>query len=149
MNKIFNTTFENSLRILLLLSVDKNSKNTDLISVLDFIAIYSKTLGIGNKDLHGQNPFAFCEYTTRRDIINTSIKELVLRGFISVEKSSKGFCYKLTQSGKKAISNLSTDYANNYLIAVKSALAFAKGKNEKQLMSFINKKANEIGGNNE
>ena len=149
MKKIFNTIFENSLRVLLLLSADNKSKNADMISALDFIAIYNNTLGIGEKDLHGQNPFAFCEYTSRREIINASIKDLVLRGLINVEKKSKGFCYKINKAGKQVVSSFDTDYEKNYLNSINSTNTFAKGKNEQKLISFINDKANELGGLNE
>ncbi len=149
MNKIFNSTFENSLRVLLILSSDNRALSNDMISILDFISIYNKTLGVGEKDLNGQNSFAFCEYTTRRQIIKESIKELVLRGLIDVVQMKKGFCYKINKNGKEVVSNFHTNYAENYLLATQSTLKFGKGKNEKQLISFINTKANELGGYNE
>ncbi|MDR0696111.1 MAG: hypothetical protein LBF68_01015 [Christensenellaceae bacterium] len=142
MSKLFNTIFENSLRVLLLLSITpKTSKNVDMISALDFIAIYNKTLGIGGQDLHGENPFAFSEYTTRREIISEAIKELVLRSLVSIEHCDSGFCYTITQNGKQAIQSIDNDYADEYLVAVSNAISFAKNKNEQQLIAFINQKA--------
>lgn len=149
MNNIFNSTFENSLRVLLILSSENKAISNDMISILDFISIYNKTLGVGEKDLNGQNFFAFCEYTTRRQIIKESIKELVLCGLIDVVQMKKGFCYKINKNGKDVVSSFNTNYAKDYLFAIQATLKFAKGKNEKQLISFINTKANDLGGYNE
>lgn len=149
MNNIFNSTFENSLRALLILSSENKAISNDMISILDFISIYNKTLGVGEKDLNGQNSFVFCEYTTRRQIIKESIKELVLRGLIDVVQMKKGFCYKINKNGKDVVSSFNTNYAKDYLLAIQTTLEFAKGKNEKKLISFINTKANDLGGYNE
>ena len=82
MNRIFNTSFENSLRILILLSHATTSLTVDKITAWDFIAINGKSFGLTNVDLHGDNSFTMCEYTARRELISIAIKELVLRGLI-------------------------------------------------------------------
>ena len=67
MNKIFNTTFESSLRILLLLSVSGDEQMTlDRIADYDFITIYSKYFGISDMALHGENEFGLSEFAARR-----------------------------------------------------------------------------------
>ena len=149
MIKIFNTIFENSLRVLIILYLINHPINEDKISAIDFISIYNKTLGIGDEDLHGQNTFAFCEYTARRKIINESIKELVLRGLIKVEENSKGFCYKISPQGQSIVRNFNTKYSESYMFSVKNTLKFVGNKSEKFLINFINTKANIIGGQNE
>jgi len=140
MNNVFNTPFENSLRVLLILSVYKeNSITSDMITAIDFIAVNGKALGLSQNDLHGKNMFSLCEYTLRRELIGVAIKDLVLRGLISIEKRSNGFCYKINENGNSVASKLDTDYSQEYLNAIYSTINFATGKNEQQLISYINK----------
>ena len=63
MNKIFNTTFETSLRILLLLSVSESEQMTlDRIADYDFITIYSKYFGHSEIAIQGKNYFVLSEF---------------------------------------------------------------------------------------
>lgn len=149
MNKIFNTTFENSLRLLIILNSVNKALDSDFLATIDFMSIYNKTLNIGEKDLNGQNSFAFCEYTTRRKIIKQAIKELVLKNLIDVIQMAKGFCYKINNNGRDVVNSFNTNYAKEYSKSIVYTLKFAKGKNVKSLLSFINEKANQSGGQNE
>ena len=152
MSKVFNTSFENSLRVLLLLSVDaQNAKNADMVTALDFIAVYGGCLGISDQDLHGENPYSFCEYSMRRRLIASALKDLVMRGLVNVEKQENGFCYKISADGQTIAKNLDSTYGDDYLIAVNSALSFANGKTERQILAYINERAAlalTIGGSN-
>lgn len=149
MNKIFNTTFENSLRLLIILNCANKALDSDLLSILDFMSIYNKTLSIGEKDLNGKNSFAFCEYTSRRKIIKNAIIELVLKELIEVIQMAKGFCYKINKQGKKIVNSFNTSYAKEYAESIECTLNFSKGKNIKTLLAYINEKANKSGGRNE
>lgn len=62
-NKVFNTTFENMLRILVLMSVLAEPVNSDRLTALDFICIYGKKCKVLDKNLHGDNEFGFAEFT--------------------------------------------------------------------------------------
>lgn len=53
-NKVFNTTFENMLRILILMSVLAKPVNSDRLTALDFICIYGKKCKVLDKNLHGE-----------------------------------------------------------------------------------------------
>ncbi len=145
MNKIFNSVFENSIRVLLILFSINKAISSDMISIIDFITLYGKTLGINDKDINGKNSFAFCEYTARRAIIKDSVKRLVLNGLISIEKSDYGFCYKINMQGKTFVNSLNTKYKDNYLEALQNSLSFVKRKKEKTLIAFINNTANNGG----
>jgi len=142
MSRVFNTVFENSLRVLLLLSIDaENAKNADMITALDFAAVYGGCIGISSHDLHGENPYSFCEYAMRRELIAAALKNLVMRGLIAVVKCTTGFCYKINECGLAAVKTLDSDYGNDYLSSASSALSFANGKSEQQLLSYINDRA--------
>ena len=89
MKQIFNTIFENSVRILIILYRLKKPVSSDMLSILDFLNLYNNTLGLGGKDLNGKNSFAFCEYLTRQSIIKESVKDLALYGLIDINKTVK------------------------------------------------------------
>ena len=115
MNKIFNTTFESSLRILLLLYVSEDEQMTlDRIADYDFITIYSKYFGISNMALHGENEFGLSEFATRRGMMQSTMKSLVLDGLVSVTCRQNGFQYSISAVGKTVAGKLESEYASNY-----------------------------------
>ncbi len=145
MKKIFNTVFENSIRVLLILHTHKKPISCDMLSIIDFMTIYGKTLGIAEIDLNGYNSFAFCEYTVRRAIIKDSVKSLVLQNLISVEENKNGFCYYINKNGEMFVDSLNTKYKNDYIKLLQYSLNFIKRKKEKTLISYINNVANNGG----
>lgn len=79
MKDIFNTPFEASLRILIILNVIHTRLSVDRITAMDFISTYGKDFGVSEHNLHGDNNFRFSEYASKRKIISEAIKSLVLR----------------------------------------------------------------------
>lgn len=142
MKKIFNTIFENSTRVLLILYPLRKPISSDMVAILDFITLYSGTLGIGGKDLNGQNSFAFCEYMARQSIIKEGIKNMSVYGLIDIHKTTNGFCYTINNKGKEFVQSLTSNYKTEYLQNLKVTLNFTKNKKEKTLISFINEKTN-------
>lgn len=61
MQKIFNSRFENPLRIIPLLDAFGMPQNVDMMYAADFMAVYGKTFGISAKDLNGDNQYKFSE----------------------------------------------------------------------------------------
>ena len=141
MNKVFNTPFENSLRILLMLSIIKKPITADMVSALDFISLYGNSFKITDSNLHGENLSNFSEFTSRREIVASSLKELVIKGLVVISNQLNGFCYAISKTGHDVATQLDTDYATEYLACIRSALSFAKDKTEKQLLSLINEYA--------
>ena len=68
-NKVFNTTFENMLRILLLMGVLNAPANSDRLTALDFICIYGNKCKVLDSNLHGNNEFGFAEFANKREKI--------------------------------------------------------------------------------
>ena len=99
MNNIFNTSFEVSLRILIILNTVQTRLSIDRITDLDFIAIYGKDFGVSEYNLHGDNDYRFSEYTSKREIVSQAIKELVLRGYITPHCNKSGFNYSISKEG--------------------------------------------------
>ena len=68
MQKLFNSTFEVSLRLMLLLSVTGDVPMTvDRIAAYDVITIYSRDFGLSEEVLHGDNEFGLSEFASRRN----------------------------------------------------------------------------------
>lgn len=117
MNKIFNTTFESSLRILLLLYVSEDEQMTlDRIADYDFITIYSKDFGISNMALHGENEFGLSEFAARRGMMQSTMKSLVLDGLVSVKRRQNGFQYSISAVGKTVAGKMESEYASENLL---------------------------------
>ena len=69
MNELFNSSFELSLRVLIILNAAQARLSIDKIVAYDFISTYSFDFGISESNLHGNNSYRFSEYTTKRIII--------------------------------------------------------------------------------
>ena len=111
MTKIFNSTFEVSLRILSLLStVATTDMNVDRITAYDFITIYSKYFELSDINLHGDNNFGFSEFSARREVVQEATKRLVLDGLIRAIRHKNGFCYVLTDIGRQFCVVQNNDY---------------------------------------
>lgn len=147
MKKVFNTIFENSIRLLLILSNIKKSISCDMIAIIDFLTLYSHTLGIGGSDINGQNSLAICEYISRQSIIKKSIKQMSVDGFININQTVNGFGYSISEKGKSFIQTLESRYKNNYIKNLNLTLKFIGSKKEKTLIMYINEQTNKEGIN--
>lgn len=142
MNEIFNSSFETGLRILLLLSsIQPQAATVDRITAYDFISVYGQDFGVSKTNLHGDSNFNFSEIASKRSCCNEGIKEFVLKGLISINRTNKGFTYYLSQSGKKYVDSLSSDYATQYLEVSKNVHEKFAPVTDEDLMKYINKKA--------
>lgn len=139
MNNIFNSTFEISLRVLLILDCSEDSYySSDMLAAIDFISVYGHDFGIGVTNLHGDNLFKYSEFATRRELVKEAIKKLVLQGLISANCQKDGFTYSITNVGINYCNSLKSDYANSYRDVAYSAIELAKNKSQKELLKIIN-----------
>ena len=142
--KLFNSSFEVSLRALLLLSVTGDENMTlDRIVAYDFIAIYGRHFGIADTNLHGDNDYGFSELSTRRAVLQDSLKALVLDGLVRAARQSEGFCYKMTETGYRFCHGQKTEYANTYRQLVKKKKKKYAEASEVELMTAISRKSAE------
>lgn len=141
-DKVFNTEFEISMRLLLVLSLSKNNKFTfDKLVTADFISNYSKEFGLSNSNLHGDNEFSFSEFSARRSLSQQAIKQLVLENLVRVSYSSIGFIYSITERGQALSNSLASDYATEYRLYAQKAIVYMDSKNEKELLNLISREA--------
>lgn len=142
MTKIFNTTFEISMRLLLMLSVDKNrSRTIDNLVLADFITNYSKEFGLADTNLHGDNEFSFTEIAARRTNAREAIKSLVLDRLVIVQTGKDGFRYSISTQGLNLCKSLTSDYAQEYLSYARKVYGYMEGKSETELLAEIGKKS--------
>ena len=112
--KIFNTKFEVSMRLLLLLYSLNTGLDEDKILYLDFFTIYAKNYKLGDDNINGDSKYMLNEFTAQRRLIKESIKVLVLEGLIDVNNTKEGFIYKINSKGKSFCESMTSDYSKKY-----------------------------------
>lgn len=102
-SKVFNTTFENMLRLLLLADTLNVPANVDRLAALDFICIYGKKCKVLDKNLHGDNEFGFAEFTNKREKITEAVKLSVRNDFFKVQHTDQGFLYSINDRSRQVV----------------------------------------------
>ena len=139
MNNLFNSTFETSLRILIVLNEYQDDHiSADKIAAIDFISIYGSEFKISATNLHGDNLFKFSELTSRRTLVQQGVKRLVLQNLISVLPSEEGFTYRINKNGRKYINSFESNYAHTYKEMCHRARQFIFNRTEKDVFKLIN-----------
>lgn len=141
MKELFNTAFEVSLRVLLILNVAQEKLSLEKITAFDFIANYGTDFEVSDYNLHGNNRLRFSEYTVRREKINQGIKDLVLIGYVLPCCSKEGFTYYLTENGSAFCRELNNEYATKYSNMVNIVLSEYGNFEETELINKINHRA--------
>ena len=140
MGTVFNSTFEVSLRLLLLLSESGDTGlSIDRIATYDFISIYSRYFDLSDKVLHGENEFGYSEVASRRNKAQAAIKEMVLGGLVLVVRSDDGYKYRIAENGKKVANNLVSEYAIAYRELAKLTVKKFSKNTEMEIMDVISK----------
>lgn len=140
MSNIFNSPFEVSLRILLILNECEGlSLTADKITAADFISVYGASFGISDTNLHGNNIFKFSEFATKRFLIKQAIKILIIQGHIVVEFNKNGFTYTITNTGINYCNSLESDYANIFREIVHKSRVYILENSETDLLDMIHK----------
>lgn len=97
MTELFNTPFETSLRVLLLLETEARTDfSINMIAGVDFASLYGKSFNISEMNLHGDNLFKFSEFATRKELTRDGMDLLVRRGFVDVRPTKNGFIYQIS-----------------------------------------------------
>jgi hypothetical protein len=114
MNRIFNTTFEASVRILMLLSLVLEPIEAERIVALDSITIYGHSIGFAEYDINSNSQRRSNEYTARRYKDLNAIKRLTLTGLIKAEFINSALMYSITTTGKNYVQSLTSEYSKHY-----------------------------------
>ncbi len=136
-NQVFNTVFETSLRVILLLR-EKSSLTSGQIACADFIATFARYFETTDVNLNGDGRLQLRGFSVRRRLVQSAIRKLVVKGFLAPVFDGKNFLYKLTDQGVKFSEELKVDYAMNYRNAVKYILQRWPDLKESELSDMIN-----------
>ncbi|WP_195839350.1 ABC-three component system middle component 2 [Mobiluncus porci] len=142
-SKVFNTVFENMLRVLLLADTLDTPANVDRLAALDFICIYGKKCKVLDKNLHGDNEFGFAEFANKREKITEAIKLSVRNDFINVEHTEQGFLYSINDRGREIVQNIQSSYARAYTVGAKIVCRKFSGFTDDGVLQYISDRATE------
>lgn len=137
MSRVFNSTFENTLRVLLLLNEFQRPMDLDVICAIDFLTVYGKSCGVTERDINGTSPYIFSEYASRRPVLNLTVNEMILTGLMDVEQTEKGFQYSLSEQGNHTAASLSGVYADEYRESARMIKGFMADKPDKNVLAYI------------
>lgn len=138
-NKLFNSEFENSLRILLLLAEFNYGQSLDKIYSTDFMVSYGATFGVSESDLNGDNQYKFSEFASRREIVRRALKQLVLDGLVWPDNSDAGILYSITDAGRKYSVTLESEYAEEYRSTARKIVEIVSDISERSIIDKISK----------
>jgi hypothetical protein len=144
-DKLFNTPFEMSLHILLLLGVVDSEFTIERITDYDFIAVYAQDFGFNAPALNGDNGFAFSELTVKRKLMKEAVKDLVLDGLVIAQDSKDGIVYRLSSSGKSMGNSLQSEYALKYCKVIKRVHRRYRNRSDIELSGIINNQSTKAG----
>lgn len=136
--KLFNTPFEISLHVVLLLDVADAGLTLDRIAAYDFIAVYCEDFGIADRSPNGENGFAFSELSARRNLTKAAIRDLVVDGLVNASDDEAGILYSVSESGRKMSEGFQSEYAARYKELMRLVVKKYKGIDDVQLFAEIN-----------
>ena len=140
-NTLFNTPFELSLHVVLLLDVADIGLTLGRIASYDFIAIYCEDFGVADRSLNGENGFAFSELSARRNLTKTAIKDLVVDGLVVASDDETGILYSVSESGRKMSEGFQSEYAERYKELMRLVVEKYENYSDVQLFNEINKQS--------
>ena len=133
------STFEISLRILLMLNELPNSTlDEQQIGAIDFISVYAADFGLLDENLHGYSNYRFSEYPARKRMVASALKDLVLDGYVRLLPASTGYRYSIAEAGKTICGKLTSNYAEEYIIAVQTVINRFDNANAEAMLREIN-----------
>ena len=139
MDRLFNSTFENSLRLLILLDEFDMPQTLDMLYAVDFMTLYSEPFGLSDHNINGDNDLKFSEFASQRVLVKDALKELVLNGTAEAVSYKDGLSYIITPEGEDYCGSLDSEYAHEYRTNAKSVIRATKGKPERTLLAAIYK----------
>lgn len=137
MDRLFNSTFENSLRLLILLYEFDMPQTLDMLYVADFMTLYSQAFNLADQNLNGDNDYKFSEFVSQRELVKDALKELVLNGTAGAVSYKNGLSYIITPEGEDYCESLESDYAREYRRNARKVVKTIADKSERTLIAAI------------
>lgn len=118
-SSIFNSVYETSMRLALLLKTFDCPLSSEDLFAFDFIATYGKEFGLTDVSLNGDSEFTLSKATLRRKRVMESISYLVRNDYIAPTKVDDEAKYELTKRGNELYKKISvTGYSEKYVLTV-------------------------------
>ena len=136
-SRLFNTPFENMLRILELLDVLTTTFNIDRLTMYDFLSIYGKSWCGLNKNLHGDNRFSFLEFRWKRVVMKEAVALAVKNCLIDVVPSALGIVYQINSHGHAVVNSIDSSYASEYREFVLAIAERFHDTSDEEILTFI------------
>lgn len=141
MLQIFNSEFENELRLIILIDAFQKPQNADMIYAADFMVTYGHAFGIADRNLNGENMYKFSEFISRRPLVHKVLKELSFDGYVKPHSTTAGIVYQITAEGERLSRTLDSDYAKEYRATAINVIKYIGRRSERTLIAEINKMA--------
>ena len=129
--------FECAIRFLILLKNSNQPLSEYKLTVFDYMSTYGADFGITEYNLNGENVYRDSEFITRKQMASIAIKELVLRGMVSVD-GTEGFKYVIAQKGVDTALKIDGAYSETYDEVTRNVLSRNRYCSEQQLATMIN-----------
>ena len=141
MDKLFNSIFENSLRLLILLDEYDMPKSLDMLYAVDFITLYGASFGITDQNLNGDNNYMFSVFASHRENIQETLKVMVLNGTAQAVSFNAGLTYIITPEGEDYCHSLESDYAKEYRKTAQAVIKAVSSRSERTVINAIYKQS--------
>lgn len=138
---LFNSVFENALRVLHILVIIEKKLTLERIVSIDFISIYGKDFGVSKINLHGNNSYNFSEFSLKREQIKKALKLLVLEGYVTPKYLKKGFFYMITKKGKNYCNRFNNNYSETLSTTIKNIGMKYENLSDRRLTNLVNEMA--------
>lgn len=122
MNRVFNTNFENAMRLLVALDTLQEPVNEFELVDADFAATYARYFNVGATDLHGLTSFVDSIYTQRRSKAHEALRRLVASGYVTANHDAVRPVFTISGTGHERIKTINSSYASIYKKYVHLAL---------------------------
>lgn len=118
-SSVFNSVYETSMRLALLLFAFDAPLSSEELFVFDFVATYGKEFGLTDVSLNGDSEFTLSKATLRRKRVMESISYLVRNGYITLIAGKNETKYELTERGNEFYKKISqSGYSEKYMLTV-------------------------------
>lgn len=118
-SSVFNSIYETSMRLILLLFTFDTPLSSEELFVFDFVATYGKEFGLTDVSLNGDSEFTLSKATLRRKRVMESISYLVRNGYITLIAEENETKYELTERGNEFYKKIfQTGYSEKYILTV-------------------------------
>ena len=116
---MFNSVYETSMRLVLLLNTFDCPLSSEELFVFDFIATYGKEFGLTDVSLNGDSEFTLSKATLRRKRVMEAVSYLVRNGYITFIAEKNETKYELTKRGNGLYKKISqSGYSEKYILTV-------------------------------